>query len=281
MQSIVVTGVSTGIGPAIVRVLAARGFHVFGSVRKLADAQPLVDELGDKFTALVFDITDEAAVRAAVPQVAAKLGKGRLFGLVNNAGVALPAPLLTQPIEEFRRQITINLIGPMIVTQAFLPLLGTDPAREGARGRVVNMSSVGGKMGAPMLGGYVASKHGLEGWSETLRRELMLFGIDVVVVAPGSVNTPIWDKAQLADTQAHPQYAEIFAKVVRYFVRIGPRGYAPEVVGEAVHTALTTPKPEVRYALVPKSFTNWTIPMLLPKRVVDRAMAKQFGIEPR
>ena len=280
MKTVVVTGVSTGIGQGTARVLAKNGFHVFGSVRNARDAQPLVDELGKNFSTLVFDVTDEAAVRQGAAQVAAQLGGECLAGLVNNAGIAAPAPLMHQPIAEFRRQLEVNLVSPLIVTQAFLPLLGTDKARTGARGRIVNISSVGGKIGAPFIGAYVASKHGLEGLSESLRRELMLYGIDVIIVGPGSVKTPIWDKAERLDMSQYDNtdYRAILPKVRAYFLKEGRAGFAPERIGATVLQALAAPNPGVRYAVVPKRFLNWTLPNLLPRRMLDKAIAGQLGM---
>ncbi len=203
MQSVVVTGVSTGIGWGILKVLIQHEFRVFGSVRKKEDAERLAKEFGENFVPLIFDITDEAGVHAAAQKVREQLNGETLFGLVNNAGVAVPAPLMHQPIDDFRKQMEINLIGQLIVTQAFTPLLGSDHSLRGKPGRIINISSVGGKRGSPFLGAYVASKHALEGFSECLRLELMLYGIDVIIVGPGAVATPIWDKAESMDTSPY------------------------------------------------------------------------------
>ena len=189
MRSVVVTGCSTGIGYGTVGVLLRQGLRVFGSVRSAGDAERLAADFGPLLMPLVFDVTDEAAVAAAAERVGEALGE-TLFGLVNNAGVAFSGPLLHLPIRDLRRQLEINLIGQLTVTQAFAPFLGVDPARTGGPGRIVMMSSVGGRRAMPFLGAYSASKFGLEGLSESLRRELMVFGIDVVVIAPGAVATP-------------------------------------------------------------------------------------------
>ena len=182
--SVVVTGASTGIGHAITGVLLERGFTVFGTVRKQVDADRLKAELGDAFTPLRMDVTDQPAILRAADQVRESLGKAKLAGLVNNAGIAVVGPLLHQPPADFRQQLEVNLVAPMMVTQAFAKLLGSDRTREGTAGRIVNISSVGGKIGGPFLGAYAASKHGLEGMSESLRRELMLYGIDVILIEP-------------------------------------------------------------------------------------------------
>src|SRR5713101_9336463 len=202
MQSVVITGASTGIGWATAKLLLDRGFRVFGSVRKQADADRLKSEFGN-FTPLLFDVTDEAAVLAAAREVRAALGGETLFGLVNNAGIAVAGPVLELAADEFRRQMDVNVIGPIIATQAFGPLLGSDPSLKGPRGRIVMVSSVAGKNGNPLMSAYSASKHAIEGLSESLRREMMLFGIDVIVVAPGGVKTPIWSKAEEVDISAY------------------------------------------------------------------------------
>jgi NAD(P)-dependent dehydrogenase (short-subunit alcohol dehydrogenase family) len=168
-------------------MLLDRGFRVFGSVRKQADADRLKSEFGANFTPLIFDVTDEAAVLAAAREVRGALNGETLAGLVNNAGIAVSVPVLELAADEFRRQMEVNFIGPIIATQAFGPLLGSDPALKGPKGRIVMISSVAGKNGNPMTSAYSASKHAIEGLSESLRRELMLFGIDVIIIAPGAV----------------------------------------------------------------------------------------------
>ena len=279
MQSVVVTGVSTGIGWGVTKVLIQNGFRVFGSVRKVKDAERLSAEFGAAFTPLIFDVTDEKAVHAAAKQVREALNGETLFGLVNNAGVALPAPLMHQPIDEFRNQIEINVIGQLTVSQAFIPLLGADRSLKGKPGRIINISSVSGKRGAPFVGAYVTSKHALEGMSETLRIELMLYGIDVIVVGPGAVATPIWDKAEHIDLSAYQNtdYIESATKFQKYMVEDGKKGFPPEKIGAVVFRALTARKPRTRYAVVPRALVNWTIPLLLPKRFVDNVIAKALG----
>ena len=281
MKSVVVTGVSTGIGWGIAKVLIQKGFRVFGSVRKTQDAERLSKEFGENFVPLMFDVTDEAAVQAGARQVREQLKGETLFGLVNNAGIAVPAPLIHQPTDEFRHQLEVNLVSVLIVTKAFVPLLGSDRSLRGKPGRIINISSVGGKFGGPFLGAYAAAKHGLEGFSESLRRELMLYGIDVIIVGPGSVATPIWDKAEQEDLSryAHTDYVESARRVQEYMIRDGRNGYPPEKVGEVVWHALTTPKPRVRYAVIPGSSFRRIIQMLLPSRVVDRIIAKNLGFK--
>src|SRR5277367_4572339 len=209
-KSVVVTGTSTGIGWGIAAVLVQKGFQVFGTVRTQVDADRLQTEFGSAFMPLIMDVTDQPAVVRAAGQVRQSLGQANLCGLVNNAGISVAGPLLHMPLAEFRRQLEVNLVAPLLVTQAFAKLLGTDRRREGGPGRIVNISSVGGKMGPPFLGAYAASKHALEGMSESLRRELLLYGIDVIVIGPGYVNTPILDKAEAEDLEIyrHTDYVD-------------------------------------------------------------------------
>jgi len=281
MQSVVVTGVSTGIGWGITKILIQRGFPVFGSVRKTQDAERLTKEFGEGFVPLIFDVTDEAAVQAAARQVRDQLNGETLFGLVNNAGIAIPGPLMHLPTDDFRHQIEVNLVSVLIVTKAFLPLLGTDRSLHGEPGRIINISSVGGKAGGPFLGAYAASKHGLEGFSESLRRELMLYGIDVIIVGPGAVATPIWDKGEKVDISAYAttDYIEALRRVQKFMVEDGRKGYPPEKVGEVVFQALTTPKPRVRYAVIPGSPLRRIIQRLLPRRAIDRIIARNLGFK--
>lgn len=281
MQNVVVTGVSTGIGWGITKVLIQHGFRVFGSVRKTQDAERLSKEFGAGFVPLLFDVTDEEGVQAAAQQVREQLNRETLFGLVNNAGIAVPGPLMYLPTDDFRHQLEVNLVSILIVTKAFLPLLGSDCSLQGKPGRIINISSVGGKAGGPFLGAYAASKHALEGFSESLRRELMLYGIDVIIIGPGSVATPIWDKAEKADISmyAHTEYAEAARRLQKYMIEDGRKGYPPEKVGEVVRDALTASKPRVRYAVVPGNFLSRLIPVLLPKRVLDRIIARNLGFK--
>lgn len=282
MKNAVVTGVSTGIGRGAVAVLAGKGWHVFGSVRKEADARALQQEFGDSFTPLVFDIENDAAIIAAADLVRGKLVGRTLDGLVNNAGSSFSDPLLLQSVADFRRQIEINLVGMFAVTRAFAPLLGADPAYAGPKGRIVNISSVGGRMGPPFLGAYAASKHGVEGFSESLRRELQLVGIDVVIVAPGSVATAIWDKAEglSFDHVAGTIWERPYRTFIDWMVENGRKGLTSRQVGEVIATALCAAKPKTRYEAVKGRFVNTTLPSLLPKRTVDRLMGKQIGLFP-
>jgi NAD(P)-dependent dehydrogenase (short-subunit alcohol dehydrogenase family) len=282
MKSVVITGVSTGIGWGCAKVLIAKGLRVFGSVRKEADAQRLKAEFGSNFVPLIFDVTDEAAVRHAAIEVDAALAGETLAGLVNNAGIAKAGPLLHLPIEELREQLEINLVGQVIVTQAFAPLLGAEAGRKDEKGRIVMISSVGGTTANPFMGPYNASKFGIEGLSESLRRELMVHGIDVIIVAPGAIATPIWDKAEEIDTTRYGNtaYASSLDRIKEYMLALGRKGLKPEVLGDAVWKALTVAKPRTRYVVTPDRLEHFLVNHL-PKRTVDNIIAGRLGLKNR
>jgi NAD(P)-dependent dehydrogenase (short-subunit alcohol dehydrogenase family) len=281
MQSVVITGASTGIGWATAKLLLERGFRVFGSVRKPADADRLRAEFGANFTPLLFDVTNEAAVLAAAREVRAALGGETLFGLVNNAGVAVAGPVLELAADEFRRQMDVNVIGPIITTQAFGPLLGSDPSLRGPRGRIVMISSVAGKNGNPLTAAYAASKHAIEGLSESLRREMMLFGIDVIIIAPGAVKTPIWSKAEEVDISAYRNspFFPALERIRKFMLQLGETGFPAEKIAEAIAKALTSASPKVRYQITPDPMRH-LMTAVLPKRMVDRIIAKRLGLMP-
>jgi hypothetical protein len=281
MQSVIITGASTGIGWATAKLLLERGFRVFGSVRKQADADRLKNEFGANFTPLLFDVTDEAAVLAAAREVRAALGGETLTGLVNNAGIAVAGPVLELAADDFRRQMDVNVIGPIIATQAFGPLLGSDPSLKGPKGRIVMISSVAGKSGNPLMAAYSASKHAIEGLSESLRREMMLFGIDVIVIAPGAVKTPIWSKAEEIDISAYKNspFFPSLERIRKFMLHLGEIGLAPERIAERIADVLTSASPKVRYQITPDPMRH-LISAVLPKRMLDKIIAKRLGLMP-
>jgi NAD(P)-dependent dehydrogenase (short-subunit alcohol dehydrogenase family) len=278
-KDVVVTGVSTGIGWGTARVLVSKGFRVFGSVRKQADADRLQREFGSDFVPLLMDITDVDAVHQAAQKVGSMIGDRNLIGLVNNAGVVVSGPLLYLRPSEYRRQLDVNMISPLVVIQAFAPLLGTDKKRQGPAGRIVNITSSGARVPIPLLGAYSSSKAGLEGMSDVLRLELMLFGIDLIMIEPGFVNTAMYDKGEKEDlSEFKPtEYWNAAQNFQKFIVAEGRKGFSPERLGEAVHLALSTAKPKARYAVIKQRFKNWTLPRLLPARMLDAVVAKQLG----
>jgi NAD(P)-dependent dehydrogenase (short-subunit alcohol dehydrogenase family) len=190
-------------------------------------------------------------------------------------------PVLELAAGEFRRQMDVNVIGPVIATQAFGPLLGADTSLRGPKGRIVMVSSVAGKIGNPLTSAYAASKHAIEGLSESLRREMMLFGIDVIIVAPGAVKTPIWSKADEIDISAYGNspFLPALQRARAFMVHLADISLPPERIAEVICNALTTARPKVRYQITPDPMRHLIL-SLLPKRTVDKIIAKRLGLSP-
>ena len=279
-KSIVITGVSSGIGYAAAAQLVGYGYNVFGSVRHQADAERVQTELGERFTPLLFDVTDHEGVKTAVSQVQSALGGQNLAGLVNNAGISALGPLAHMPLDDFRRQFEVNLFGLLDVTQQFLPLLGARPHAPEPRGRIVNVSSVSGRIAYPFFGACAASKHALEALSDALRRELIVYGIDVIVVEPGTTATPIIDKASgEADHYLDTPYGDIIRKMQAESVAERRASAIPvEKVSDIIVKALEVAEPKARYPIPRKRFSGWLLPRLLPARWLDRIVAAQMGL---
>jgi len=271
MRAVLVTGASTGIGAATVAELVSRGFRVWAGVRGEDAAARLADEHGDSVRVLRLDVTDAAAVAAAGEQVTAA---GPLHGLVNNAGVALPGPLEFLPVAAVREQLEVNLLGQLAVTQAMLPAL------RAAAGRIVMVGSIGGRIAAPMLGAYHASKFGLVGLTDTLRAELAPWHIRVILIEPGAIATPIWSRgAANADqlegqlpAKARDLYAGQIAQARKNATRSARNGLPPAAVAAVVARALTTPRPRPRY-LVGRDAQVASVIARLPYRLRYRLTA--------
>jgi len=281
MESVLITGAARGIGYATAKLALERGAQVFGAVRRAEQADRLAAEFGERFTPLVFDVRDEATIRLGMVEARHALGGRTLGGLVNNAVLAVPGPLLHQPLQEIRDQLDTNLLGPFLVSKIFAPLLGADPELEGPPGRIVNMSSIGGKIGQPFAGAYIAAKHGLEGLSDALRREFIPYGIDVIIVAPGVVNTPVWDQVEAQDRSryAGTDYAEPLAEGVSMMIKAGrEHGLDPAQVAETIWTALTAKRPKLRYAPSKHPILEQNLLMAMPRRALDRAMGYKLGM---
>ena len=279
--SVMITGASTGIGFATAEFLAAKGWRVFAGVRKPADADRLVETLGEAVTPVMCDVTRSDQVKAAGETVRAALGGENLSGLVNNAGVAVAGPLLHLPVEDMQMQLEINVTGQLRATQAFAPLLGAEPGREGRPGRIVNISSVAGFNAMPLVTPYACSKFALEAFTQGLRRELMMYGVDVVAINPGPIATPIWDKAEDLDPEqyADTDYDGPIRRLLGFMLERGRKGLPPVKVAEAVHAGLTDAKPKLNTVITPDGFQQWLL-SVLPSRMTDRMIAKQLGLTP-
>jgi NAD(P)-dependent dehydrogenase (short-subunit alcohol dehydrogenase family) len=278
--AMVITGASTGIGEACALELDRRGFRVFAGVRKESAAEKLRAKASGRLTPILIDVTDGASIAAAAAAVGEAVGNAGIAGLVNNAGIAVAGPLELLPVDALRQQLEVNVVGPVAVTQAFLPLLRL------ARGRVVNISSVSGGMSAPYLGAYSASKFALEAITDALRIELRAWDIGVSSVEPGPIATPIWEKSihtgnQLTERVAPNRLALYDADLaaMRQAVGRSAETAAPvERVVRAVVHALTAKRPKTRY------FLGWSVRVcfkcmkMLPDRVRDWIVRKQIGL---
>lgn len=278
-KTVVITGVSTGIGFATAQALIARGYRVFGSVRKEADGVRVRDQLGEAFTPLLFDVTDTAALPAAVAQVQAAVGEQGLAGLINNAGVAPMGPLMHTSLAEVRQAFEINVFGMLAVTQAFLPLLGARAGARHAPGRVVNLSSISGGMALPLVALYAMTKHAVEALCDGMRRELSIYGISVSALEPGPIKTPIWDK--IAPQQADGRYTDtdyaIAMAALPAFAANELKSAKPmHVVTDAICHALEASKPRPRYPLV----GLWYVRNFIPDRLLDRLTIRLAGLKP-
>jgi NAD(P)-dependent dehydrogenase (short-subunit alcohol dehydrogenase family) len=284
-RSVFITGASTGIGRSIALDLAAAGWRVFGTVRREQDGRELTAATptgASTIEAVEMDVRDADAVAAAAATVAQSLGGDGLDALVNNAGISVAAPLEYLPIEAFELQMDVNVSGVLRCTQAFLPLL------KAARGRIVNISSLSGRVGFPMIGAYSCSKHALEGLSDCLRLELRQFGVEVVVIQPGSIATPIWERsreraARLASAippGGREQYAAMLGEVQRSTESNGTGAADPRLCADAVRRALTARRPRTRY-LVGKDarrllfLRRW----FLSDRMLDRLTLRHMGLD--
>jgi NAD(P)-dependent dehydrogenase (short-subunit alcohol dehydrogenase family) len=260
MATAVITGVSTGIGLAAARELITRGWKVFGTVRRAEDAP----DFGERFLAVVADVTKPEDLRRVRETIAGE----KLHALVNNAGIAVPGPLLELAEEDLRRQMEVNFFAPIAVTRELWPVLDKGS-------RIIMVSSVSGKMGYPFLGAYAASKHALEGASESLRRELLLHDIDVTLLCPGAIRTPIWKKANF-DKFRNGNFAGAIRNAEVEMARMGARGLPVEYMGHLIAEILEGPRPRPRYTPVPNKLFNWTLPRLLPERWLDRIILSKL-----
>ncbi len=279
MKNIVITGASTGIGYATTKACINKGYRVLGSVRKEKDAERLQAKFGEQFIPLIFDVTDETAVAAGAAKAQELIGDSGIHTLVNNAGIAIGGPMMHVPLADMRRQLEVNVIGLLATTQAFLPLLGAQKNCPHPPGRIINISSVAGKITHPFMGPYCASKHAVEAISDALRIELQLYGIDVVVLGPGVVKTPIWSKAEDFDLSKYEQtdYAASGARVKKFMLKMSNMGYEQSDFGQMILKIIETRQAKARYPLVHGKFRNWTVPRLIPTRTLNRIIGKKLG----
>ncbi len=279
-KAVVITGASTGIGEACALRLDRNGWRVFAGVRKEADAERLKGEASERLTPITLDVTSQQQIDAAAKMIADATGAGGLQGLVNNAGISVNGPLEFLTPEDVRKQLEVNVVGQVAMTQAFLPLI-----RKGG-GRIVNIGSIGGKFSTPFLGPYCASKHAMEAISDALRQELRPWRIHVALVEPGSIKTEIWDKGlrdaddfeKHAPEQAMQLYGKAFGALRVAAKEFGDRGIPSDRVARSVEHALTSGRPRTRYIVGFDATIQRILSAVAPDRLRDRLVAMQLKL---
>jgi NAD(P)-dependent dehydrogenase (short-subunit alcohol dehydrogenase family) len=279
MRSVLVTGASTGIGRATALRLDGSGWRVFAGVRKEADAESLRQEASPGLVPVILDVTDPEQIAAAAVQIERESDGRGLDGLVNNAGVAVPGPLETVPLEDLRHQLEVNLIAYVAVTQAMLPLVRR------AEGRIVFLASIGGRIAFPFGGPYHASKFATEAVGDVFRQELRPWGIEVAIIEPGSIDTPIWGRGQDKATEIEaksPQTQLLYGAAIEKFRKViedtAERGIPPEKVAKAISHALESSRPKTRYLVGLDAQLQARIRPLIPTRLFDRIVARQLNL---
>ena len=278
--AVLITGTSTGIGRACALHLDHKGFKIFAGVRKVEDGNALKMESSEKLTPVIIDVADNDSIKEAAKEIAKAVGNEGLGGLVNNAGIVVSGPIEFLPIEDMWRQLNVNLVGHLAVTQSFLPLLRI------GKGRIVNVTSIGGRQSVPFMGPYCASKAAMEALSDSLRMELRKWNIPVSVVTPGTVFTPIWEKSvKIAREKSHnfPQnfrdsYGVDFEKVLNAPAKVQKMGVPPEKVAKVIYHILTTKKPKSRYIVGLDAKLQIMMAKFLPDRVRDRIVLWFLGL---
>jgi len=280
MKKVVITGVSTGIGYSTAKILCNSGYFVYGSIRKEEDADKLSSELGANFQPLIFDVTDSMAILESAEKVQTDLKPGEsIAGLVNNAGIALGGPVTLIDTDVFRKQFDVNFFGLIDVTKAYLPLLGASKDSQ-SHGKIINISSISGRRAHPFVSPYCASKFALEAFSDSLRRELMIYGVDVILIEPGPIKTAIWDKTPDPENNEFTgsDYESSLRRFYKLFIEMGKKGLDAEVIGYRVKNILQDPNPAARHIITPKRFLNYTIQGMLPTRIYDKIVGKGLGL---
>lgn len=280
-----VTGASTGIGEACALHFARLGWQVFAGVRRDQDGDRLKASADGSVQPVEMDVTDLASVERGAKAIGTALDGAGLTAVVNNAGIAVGGPVEYLPLEDWRRQLEVNVIGQVAVTQAVLPLL----RRSGARGRIVFMGSIGGRMASPLIAPYSASKHAIEAIGEAMRHELASTGIRVVVIEPGAVRTPIWDKGQSAaddieaslPAEAVERYGSAVADLRKAMDFQARTGVDPEVVARVVEKAVTSARPRPRYLVGRDAKMMATLVRLLPDSALDATMKRVMRLAAR
>lgn len=281
MRSVLVTGVSSGIGKAIAEELLNNDFFVIGSVRKKEDAKYFEDNYGKNFKKVIFDVTKKKEIETAKKEVEKILSENKsyLCSIVNNSGIALGGPVRYLDVDIFRKQFEVNFFGLIEVTKCFLDLLIEDNKYE-MKNKIINIGSISGKRAYPFVAPYTSSKHALEGFSDALRRELLIHNLDVVLIQPGPIKSAIWEKAPSIEDNPFlkTEYEIPLRKFFKGYIQMGMNGLNPQIIGQRVVKILMTNKPKTRYVITPQKIKNYLMPGFLPDRWVDRLTGKMLGL---
>ncbi len=279
MKTVLITGVSTGIGKSCAELLSKNNYKVFGSVRNENDYKILKKDLGENFYPIIMDVTDEKSIDLAKETIKKNIPNKKLDILINNAGIALGGPIKYIDTDMFRKQFEVNLFGVVSVTNKFLDLLGAT-TENNHKGKIIMISSISGKRSYPFVSPYVASKHALEGMTDCIRKELMIYGIDVILIEPGPIKTAIWDKAPTPDDNPFlkTEYKPILKKFYDKVVAQGKLGLEPEQVSNKIKKVIEMKRPKTRYVITGQKLINYTLPSILPDRIFDKLTAKMLGM---
>ena len=278
-RTILITGTSTGIGYAIAKEFSEANYQVIATIRKVEDAERLKQELNKNVYPVICDVTNQEQVSELTRYVKEISQNGLLDGLINNAAIESVSPIEFQGLEDTRNLFETNLFGLMNVTQTLLPLLGTSPETKKHMGRIINVSSVGGVLALPFLSSYAATKHALEGYSHSLRRELSVFGIKVIILAPGAIKSKIWEKDELDKKSFKAsRYEQPFENFKQMMVKAEKGAASSASIARFTRKIFETSSPKVRYTFTPGRFFNWTLPSLLPHKGIDFIFNKMIGL---
>ena len=275
-KSILITGCSTGIGAALVSEFLEQGFLVFGSIRDKKMSVPLMKKYGKNFIPLVFDVTDYVQISKAYKKVKSILNGANLGILINNAGIAQLGPVEHISSQEFDLHLKTMVVGTFNCVQIFLPLLGAK--NRFSPGKIINISSGGGSIGQPFMASYCSSKHALEGFSESLRRELLIHDIKVIIIAPRAFKTAIWDKSNVDDRATKfnkTKYRRAFEKFTNFVKDSSKQGQDVKVLAQKIYKISMMRRPNVKYTMGPSGLQFYLI-RTLPKRFIDKILGKYF-----
>ena len=281
MRTVLITGVSTGIGKSIAIKLLENNFYVIGSVRKAEDASELESMYPDKFKSIVFDVTNKDEIYNSVSIVKdfLKQKKSYLCSVINNAGIAIGGPIRYIDIDIFKKQFDVNFFGLINVTKAFLDLL-IESNKYPLKNKIINIGSISGKRSYPFVGPYTASKFALEGLTDSLRRELLIHNLDVILIEPGPIKTPIWSKVPNIEDNPflETEYEVPLKKLSKGYIEMGKSGLHPDVIGDKIVHVLQRNNPKTRYVITPNKLMNYIVPGFFPDRWVDKLIGKMLGL---